>query len=128
MKVLFFLPFFFCNTLLAQKHLAQFALWQPRNGQTAAFETGYKKHLVWHQSNGDTWSWYGWYFVSGPRYGQFLDATFDHAWRDFDHRVNPAGDGADNQLNVEPYADFKLAYKVAFFLSLSTADTTKVDS
>lgn len=128
MKVLFFLPFFFYNTLLAQQHIAQFALWQPRNGQTAAFETGYKKHLVWHQSNGDTWSWYGWYFISGPRYGQFLDATFGHAWRDFDHRVNPTGDGADNQLNVEPYADFKLAYKAAFLSTLSTGDSTVLQS
>ena len=90
----------------AQRTLAAFSVWKPKDGQAANFEAGYKQHLKWHRSAGDLWDWYGWLIISGPRDGQFIDATFGHAWSDLDHRVDPAGDGADNALHTEPFADF----------------------
>ena len=68
------------------------------------FEAGYKRHLKWHVDNGDTWNWYGWFIVSGPRRGYFIDTTFGHSWADFDKPVNPAGDVADLEINVNPFA------------------------
>ncbi|NML23499.1 hypothetical protein HHL16_21645 [Pseudoflavitalea sp. G-6-1-2] len=93
------------------KSLAQFVTWKPKAGMEQKFEDGYKRHLGWHADNGDTWGWYGWTFISGPRAGQFMDATIDHAWADFDHPVNPSGDREDNEKNTEPYADFQSAMK-----------------
>lgn len=78
----------------------------PKSGQEAAFEAGYQRHLDWHRKQRDPWSWMGWSFVLGERLGLFTDGTFGHAAADFDQSVNPAGDGADNEANVTPYADF----------------------
>ncbi|MBO9730277.1 MAG: hypothetical protein J7623_16675 [Chitinophaga sp.] len=95
----------------AQKNVASFSIWKPKDGQAATFEAGYQQHLRWHLANNDTWNWYGWYFIAGPRDGQFLDATFGHSWNEFDHRVNPSGDAADNALHTEPFANFMVGYK-----------------
>jgi hypothetical protein len=78
----------------------------PKPGREADFEAGYERHLAWHRSHRDPWTWYGWSFVLGDRLGQFMDGTFGHAASDFDDSVDPAGDGADNDANVRPVADF----------------------
>jgi hypothetical protein len=78
----------------------------PKPGQDSAFEAGYARHIEWHRANRDPWTWYGWSFVLGPRMGRFMDGSFGHAAADLDRTVNPAGDGADNDVNVIPYADF----------------------
>lgn len=93
--------------------LAAFSIWKPKEGQTAHFEAGYKKHLQWHSSAKDSWNWYGWFIISGERAGQFVDATFGHAWADLDRRVDPAGDAADNNLHTEPFADYLTGYKLS---------------
>jgi hypothetical protein len=104
---------------ITQAQIAHFSIWRPYPGQEKMFEQGYKQHLQWHKYNGDTWSWYGWYIVSGKRAGYFVDATFDHAWSDFDKPVNPAGDAADNEINTEPYGEFLQSYKVEYLPACS---------
>jgi hypothetical protein len=98
------------GTLCAQdSELGRFArmvVLAPKPGRDADFEAGYERHLAWHRSHRDPWTWYGWSFVLGNRLGQFMDGTFGHAAADFDHPVNPAGDAADNKANVTPVADF----------------------
>lgn len=103
--------------------IAQFAVWQPMPGQASNFENGYKQHLAWHKSNNDHWDWYGWYIVSGPRYGQFVDATFNHAWKDFDDAIKPSEDMADNKKNVFPFANLQTLFKVSLMPYHSTKDT-----
>jgi len=105
--------FLLCGgTALAQDGgLAHFSVWAPKH--EAKFKTGNKYHLQWHKDNNDSWNWYGWYVISGTRAGQFIDATFNHSWADFDNPVNPAGDGADNALHTEPFADYLRGYKMA---------------
>jgi hypothetical protein len=78
----------------------------PKPGQAENFEKGYERHLAWHRGARDPWTWYGWTFVLGDRINQFMDGTFGHAAADFDAAVQPAGDAADNNVNVVPYADF----------------------
>jgi len=114
----------FTGTALAQDHgIAAFSIWRPKAGMEQRFEAGYKQHLQWHQRNGDKWDWYGWYIISGKNFGQFVDATFDHAWNDFDHPVNPAGDGADNNLHTDPFGDYLTAFKVTRMEEASSTDT-----
>jgi len=112
MKLLTIIFLLSSSIVFAQDHdIAHFSVWNPK--QATNFQNGYKQHLLWHKANKDTWSWYGWYIISGPRDGQFIDATFGHSWADFDNPVNPAGDEANNELHTEPFADFLRSYKVA---------------
>ena len=123
MKLITIIFLLTCNAAMAQNHtVAHFSVWNPKPGQAAAFETGYKQHLLWHKANNDTWNWYGWYIISGMRTGQFIDVTVNHTWDDFNHSVNPAGDGADNQLHTEPFADYLRAYKVSLTSFSDAAD------
>lgn len=79
--------------------------YRPKAGRTDAFDAGYRKHLEWHRSNGDPLPWYGWYVVTGPRTGTFVDGSFGIAFAAFDARIAPAEDGADATRNVTPYGD-----------------------
>lgn len=120
---LYLLLILFNSTVLAQeKNVAHFSVWSPKAGREQNFEAGYKKHLLWHKANGDKWSWYGWYIVSGPRFGQFVDATFEHSWSDFDSPVKPAEDAADNELHTVPFGNFLTAFKVSKVRQLSSSD------
>ncbi|MGN6211083.1 hypothetical protein [Parafilimonas sp.] len=115
---------FFANAIHGQdKNIGQFAIWKPKEAMLQNFENGYKQHLNWHKANGDKWDWYGWFIISGARYGQFVDATFDHNWADFDKAVKPADDMADNRLHVFPFADVQTVFKVAYYAKASTNDT-----
>lgn len=107
-----------------QSDIAHVSIWLPKPGYELHFENGYKQHLKWHAANNDRWDWYGWYVISGDRTGHFIDATFGHPWSDFDHPVDPAGDGADNNLHTVPFGNFLKGYKMAFFPALSTTDST----
>jgi hypothetical protein len=91
---------------LAPGQFARVVVLKPKPGQADNFTAGYERHLAWHRNNQDPWTWYGWTFVLGERIGQFMDGTFGHAAKDFDHAIDPAGDAADNNRNVAPYADF----------------------
>ena len=75
-------------------------------GRIPSSRRGYQRHLSWHRTHRDPWTWRGWSFVLGSRLDAFMDGTFGHELADFDHAVDPAGDGADNRVNVEPYASF----------------------
>jgi hypothetical protein len=129
MKVFIVFLLFVSVRVMAQDNaVAHFSFWKPRPGQEQQFEKGYKQHLIWHRNNGDRWAWYGWYFISGPRAGQFVDATFDHAWGDFDKPVKPAEDQADNLLHTYPFGDFLGGSKMIHLPNLSIADSSSLKS
>ena len=75
-----------------------------RNGLERQLDDGYRRHLGWHVGAGDRWTWYLWEVTNGERAGLYVDGTFGHAWADFDTAVDPPGDAADNDVNVEPFA------------------------
>src|SRR6476660_1106439 len=83
---------------------ARITILAPKPGMQKDLEEGYKRHLEWHRSNADKWTWYGWIVTTGPRFGYLVDGTFDHEAADFDTPVSPAEDAADNAKNVFPYA------------------------
>ncbi|SFD22585.1 hypothetical protein SAMN05518672_1011134 [Chitinophaga sp. CF118] len=128
MKLLIGVLLLISSNMMAQQHIAQFAVWKPKPGLEKKFENGYKQHLLWHKNSGDTWNWYGWYVVSGPQDGCFIDATFGHKWEDFDKPVSPAEDGADNELHTVPFGDFLWRYKVEKLPHLSTPDSSVLNA
>ncbi|WP_156390772.1 hypothetical protein [Caulobacter sp. Root487D2Y] len=73
-------------------------------GKQDAFEAGYAAHLQWHAAHADALPWFGWYVTSGPRTGLFVDGTFGVPFAAMDRRPDPAGDGADMEARVLPYA------------------------
>jgi len=73
-------------------------------GKEAAFEAGYAAHLQWHADHHDALPWFGWTVTSGPRTGLFVDGTFGVPFAAMDARPDPAGDGADMEARILPYA------------------------
>ncbi|NOT48390.1 MAG: hypothetical protein HOP17_11655 [Acidobacteria bacterium] len=129
MKRIFLIVLFFSGSVLAQDNrIAQFAVWEPKEGMATDFQRGYQRHLQWHKTAGDTWEWYGWYIRSGPRFGQFVDATFNHSWADFDSPVDPEGDRADNQLNVYPFGYVRTTFKAFYLKDQSIATSASLRS
>jgi hypothetical protein len=72
-----------------------------KEGMTQQYEAGRKKHMAWHKSQNDPWSWHTWEVLTGPNAGSYVIGTFGHNWKDMDGRtkITPA-DGADAQANM----------------------------
>ncbi|MGK6318826.1 hypothetical protein [Sphingomonas sp. DT-204] len=85
------------------KTIAQF--YSYRLTDRARFESGYRAHLGWHARRQDRLVWYAWTVRSGPRQGQFIDATAGASLADLDARPDLAGDGADFARTAAPYAE-----------------------
>ncbi|HEX3321700.1 MAG TPA: hypothetical protein VHR84_13420 [Terriglobales bacterium] len=67
-------------------------------GMTQQYEAGRKKHMAWHKSQNDAWSWYTWQVVTGPATGAYVVGSFEHNWKDMDGREKfVQADGADSQ-------------------------------
>ena len=73
-------------------------------GVTEQYEAGRKKHMAWHKSQNDAWSWYTWAVVTGEGTGSYVIGTFEHNWKDLDGREKfIQADGADAQANMGSY-------------------------
>ena len=97
------------TTLVAQTEqgpYARISVLRPFDGRTVEFESGYIRHLAWHQQAKDTWVWYGWTITFGDRQRWFVYATFGHSAASLDNPVSPADDERDNVINVVPHAEF----------------------
>jgi len=117
--------FFICflqHSVAQPNKIAKCWLWKAKEGAQQKFELGYHKHFMWHYQNGDKPVWFCWQFQSGPRYGQYLDVSFNN-WKDFDKSFKPDEDDADFKLNVEPYADLQTAFKLSYQENLSFGDS-----
>lgn len=74
-------------------------------GMESSFTEGYRRHLSWHAEHQDSLPWLGWFVVSGPGLGMFVDGTFGIRHQAFDDRVDPSGDGRDADKNVTAFGD-----------------------
>jgi hypothetical protein len=89
-----------------EKVYARIAVLHPRDGHTIDFESGYIRHLAFHQQAKDPWTWYGWTVWAGERQRWFVYATFGHSAASLDNPVAPPDDERDNVLNVAPHVDY----------------------
>ncbi len=82
-------------------HVAEIHTNRVKPGMTQQYEAGRKKHMGWHKSQKDAWSWYVWEVVTGESTGSYVVGTFQHQWKDFDGRdkFNEA-DTADAQASM----------------------------
>lgn len=83
--------------------VAKIYLIKVKPGMEQQFEEAYKQHLEWHRSQNDTWTWDGWQYESGERFGQYVVVTPGHHWSDFDERGEmEQADSADAQKRLTP--------------------------
>jgi hypothetical protein len=55
-------------------------------GMANQYEAGRKKHMGWHGSQKDAFTWYTWQVLTGEGVGNYIVGTFGHEWKDFDGR------------------------------------------
>jgi hypothetical protein len=51
-------------------------------GMTQQYEAGRKKHMAWHKSQNDAWSWNTWAVLTGPATGSDVVGSFGDHWKD----------------------------------------------
>ena len=75
----------------------------PKPGSTEKYEAARKKHMAWHKTQKDPWTWLTWEVVSGEASGTYYTASFDHAWKDFDAQEKfEKADTADFAKGIGP--------------------------
>jgi len=83
-------------------------------GMTQQYEQARTKHMAWHKSQNDTWSWAVWEILTGDHTGEFVVGSCNHDWKDFDGRDKfQAADSANANATMGPYlAGETMAYYV----------------
>ena len=66
---------------------------KPRSGMEQQYEAGRKKHMAWHKSQADPWTWSVFEVMTGPDTGDYLVTTAGHQWADFDSWLAKYGEG-----------------------------------
>ena len=79
---------------------------KPKPGADAQYEAGRKKHMQFHRTQKDTFTWGTWLIQTGENTGTYVTSTCGHAWKDFDEWEKRMGkaDTADSNINLVPNA------------------------
>jgi len=91
-------------------------------GMTQQYEAGRKKHMAWHKSQNDAWSWYTWAVITGQGTGSYVVGSFEHNWKDLDGRekfIQADGEDAQASMGSSLTADEQSYYRYRADLSLS---------
>lgn len=95
----------------------------PKPGMTAQYEEGRKRHMQWHASQKDPWTWYVWEIITGPSTGSFVVGTLGHAWKDFDGRDTfQRADTADAAKSFQPHLG---AQEMSYWIMRADLSTAK---
>ena len=95
---------------------------QPKGGGIRQYEQGRKKHMAWHRSQKDPWTWYVWEIMTGDHTGGYTVGTLNHSWKDLDGREEfEAADSADSAVNLAPFETHSQLQYYIYRKDLSTA-------
>ena len=74
-------------------------------GMNQQYEAGRKKHMQFHRSQKDTWTWRTYLIETGDNAGTYVSSACGHAWKDFDEWEQRMGkaDTADGGVNMTPF-------------------------
>jgi hypothetical protein len=90
-------------------------------------EQARQKHMQFHKSQGDTWTWNTWEIATGDNTGVYVTSTCGHAWKDFDAWEKKMGkvDRQDAMASMGPFeqASWNGFYTYRSDLSLREANT-----
>lgn len=78
---------------------------KPKPGMDQQLEAGRKKHMQFHKSHNDTWTWNTYQVETGMNTGMYVTSTCGHQWADFDdwEKRLGKGDTTDANANMGPY-------------------------
>ncbi len=77
---------------------------QPKSGASTQLEQARQKHMQFHKSQNDTWTWNTYLIETGMNTGTYVTSTCGHAWKDFDDWEKKMGkaDAADAAAGMGP--------------------------
>ena len=77
---------------------------KPKPGMDQQLEAGRKKHMQFHKSHKDAWTWSTYLIETGMNTGTYVTSTCGHQWADFDDWEKKLGeaDTADANTNMGP--------------------------
>jgi len=83
-------------------------VYQAKPGTVEQFEGGIKRHMAWHKTQGDPWSWETWEITTGQSAGQYLIVTMP-SWNELASWDEQFGAGQINnaKTSILPYAEFQ---------------------
>jgi hypothetical protein len=78
---------------------------KPKPGMNQQLESGRKKHMQFHKSHNDAWTWNTYLIETGMNTGSYVTSTCGHQWADFDDWEKKLGkaDTTDANANMGPY-------------------------
>lgn len=78
----------------------------PKPGEAQQYEAGRKKHMQFHRTQKDTWTWNTWEIMTGENTGTYVTSSCGHAWKDLDEWEGRMGkaDTADGAVNLAPHS------------------------
>jgi hypothetical protein len=78
---------------------------KPKPGMDQQLEAGRKKHMQFHKSRNDSWTWSTYLVETGMNTGTYVTSTCGHQWADFDDWEKRLGqaDTADANANMGPH-------------------------
>jgi hypothetical protein len=86
-------------------------VYQAKPGMIPQFEAGVKRHMSWHQTQNDPWSWETWEIATGQAAGQYLIVTMP-AWSElasWDAHFASA-QAVNASTNILPYSEFQSVF------------------
>jgi hypothetical protein len=106
----------------SSEDIAYFHLNRVKPSMTVQYETARKRHWVWHQKMGDTWSFHVWQIVSGEASGTYMVCSFGLSWKEVDESDQKVGGEEDDSgARVEPYLDAEWESYYRYLPQLSVA-------
>lgn len=94
-------------------------------GMEAQYEAARKRHMNWHRSQNDKWTWQTFQVMTGPATGHYTIVTGGHNWTDFDGKEKFfAADAADATAAMGQYeaSSTSAFYVLRSDLSLSSSE------
>lgn len=73
-----------------------------KSGMTAQYEQARAKHMAWHKSQNDAWSWNIWEITTGENTGNYLVSSCGHDWKDFDREKFNTADSTNANATMGP--------------------------
>ena len=89
----------------AGPNVCMIILIHPKPGSEMQYTAGHIRHIAWHKTQKDTWTWFTNDVSTGPDTGAQLAGSCGHHWSDFgpEREKFMAADLADVEKNILPY-------------------------
>ena len=83
--------------------VAYFEMVRVKPGDNEKFEDTLKRHWIWHQKQGETWSYLVWTVATGKNEGAYEIVSFGHTWKEVDESNALVAGTPPPEEDPEPY-------------------------